>query len=46
MREIPQDFMNDLCFHGVCEKNLEVRPERDWEQLIGRAIVDKNKKVS
>lgn len=21
------------------EKNLEVRPERDWEQLKGRAVV-------
>ncbi len=25
---------------AVWEKNLEVRPERDWEQLIGRAVVD------
>ena len=22
------------------EKNLEVRPEKDWEQLKGRAVVD------
>jgi UDPglucose 6-dehydrogenase len=25
------------------EKNLEVRPERDWEKLIGRAVSKKNK---
>jgi UDPglucose 6-dehydrogenase len=25
------------------EKNLEVRPERDWEKLIGRAVTKKNK---
>ena len=24
---------------GVWEKNLEVRPERDWERLVGRAVV-------
>jgi UDPglucose 6-dehydrogenase len=23
------------------EKNLEVRPERDWEKLVGRAVVKK-----
>jgi UDPglucose 6-dehydrogenase len=23
---------------GVWEKNLEVRPQRDWEKLKGRAI--------
>lgn len=23
---------------GAWEKNLEVRPERDWENLIGRAV--------
>ena len=27
---------------GVWEKNLEVRPERDWEELKGRAVVDEN----
>lgn len=26
---------------GVWDKNLEVRPERDWEQLSGRAVVKK-----
>ena len=25
---------------GVWETNLEVRPERDWENLKGRAVVD------
>ena len=25
---------------GAWEKNLEVRPERDWEKLKGRAVVD------
>ncbi|NBW06475.1 MAG: hypothetical protein EBR82_00440 [Caulobacteraceae bacterium] len=26
------------------DKNLEVRPERDWEQLIGRAVSAKKTK--
>ena len=33
----------DLCpdvLLGVWEKNLEVRPEEDWEELKGRAVVD------
>jgi UDPglucose 6-dehydrogenase len=31
---------------GAWEKNLEVRPQRDWEKLIGRAVskVNKNNK--
>ena len=28
---------------GAWEKNLEVRPERDWEQLKGRAVVNDGK---
>jgi len=28
---------------GAWKKNLEVRPERDWEQLLGRAISKKSK---
>ena len=24
---------------AVWEKNLEVRPEKDWENLIGRAVI-------
>jgi UDPglucose 6-dehydrogenase len=27
---------------GVWETNLEVRPEKDWEKLKGRAIVEEN----
>jgi len=27
---------------GVWSTNLEVRPEKDWEQLIGRSIIDKD----
>ena len=33
----------DLCpdvLLGVWEKNLEVRPEEDWKELKGRAVVD------
>ena len=30
--------MNTL--KGVWDTNLEVRPERDWEQLKGRAVID------
>jgi UDPglucose 6-dehydrogenase len=29
---------------GAWEKNLEVRPGRDWERLIGRAVSKKTKK--
>jgi len=29
---------------GAWKKNLEVRPERDWEKLIGRAVSSKNGK--
>jgi len=27
---------------GVWETNLKVRPERDWEKLKGRAVIDEN----
>ena len=27
---------------GAWKTNLKVRPERDWENLKGRAIVDEN----
>ena len=27
---------------SVWEKNLEVRPEQDWKQLVGRAVTDDN----
>jgi hypothetical protein len=29
---------------GSWVKNLEVRPERDWENLIGRAVSEKKDK--
>jgi UDP-glucose 6-dehydrogenase len=28
--------------NGAWEKNLEVRPQRDWEKLVGRAISKKD----
>jgi UDPglucose 6-dehydrogenase len=28
---------------GAWKKNLEVRPERDWERLVGRAVSNKRK---
>ena len=39
------NYANDLgvdmnVLNGVWKTNLEVRPERDWEQLKGRSIVD------
>ena len=30
--------MNPTVLKSVWNKNLEVRPERDWEQLKGRAV--------
>lgn len=30
--------INPSVMNGVWEKNIEVRPQRDWEQLKGRAI--------
>jgi nucleotide sugar dehydrogenase len=32
--------INPNVLNGVWETNLEVRPERDWEELKGRAIVE------
>ena len=26
---------------GAWQKNLEVRPQRDWEKLVGRAVSEK-----
>ena len=39
------DFAEDIgieptVLYGVWEKNLEVRPEEDWKNLKGRAIID------
>ena len=28
------------CLSAAWQKNLEVRPERDWEQLKGRAVAE------
>ena len=36
-------FVDTPVLDGAWKKNLEVRPERDWEQLIGRAVSAKNK---
>ena len=33
--------MNTL--NGVWDTNLQVRPEKDWEKLIGRSVVKNNK---
>ncbi len=30
---------------GAWNKNLEVRPEKDWELLVGRAVTDKKTKI-
>ncbi len=31
--------VNPNVLDGAWETNLDVRPERDWEKLIGRAII-------
>ena len=28
---------------GAWKTNLEVRPEKDWEKLLGRAVVEEKK---
>ena len=43
------DFANklDIDLHtikGAWATNLEVRPEKDWEQLKGRAVIESNEK--
>ena len=35
--------LNPNVLNGVWETNLEVRPERDWEELKGRAVVEEKK---
>ncbi len=35
--------VNPTTMKGVWEKNLDVRPEEDWKELKGRAVVDENK---
>lgn len=34
--------INPRVMKGAWEKNLEVRPQRDWEKLIGRAVSKKH----
>jgi nucleotide sugar dehydrogenase len=34
--------VNPMLLKAAWEKNLEVRPEKDWEMLVGRAISKKN----
>ena len=42
MIKIADDLSVDTpVMDGAWKKNLEVRPERDWEQLIGRAVSTK-----
>lgn len=36
--------VNPLVMHAAWNKNLEVRPEKDWLKLLGRAVSDPNKK--
>lgn len=44
MTSIANDLKIDTpVLDGAWKKNLEVRPERDWESLIGRAVSKKNK---
>lgn len=45
MTNIADDLLVDTpVLDGAWKKNLEVRPERDWEQLVGRAVSNKNDK--
>lgn len=32
--------LSPIVLKSVWEKNLEVRPDKDWEKLLGRAVVD------
>ena len=44
MIKIADDLLVDTpVLDGAWKKNIEVRPERDWELLIGRAVSAKNK---
>jgi len=35
-----QQGLNSVLLSAVWDKNLEVRPEKDWESLKGRAVTD------
>lgn len=43
---LKQMNVNPSVMEGAWKKNLEVRPERDWEQLVGRAVVAKKENKS
>jgi UDPglucose 6-dehydrogenase len=36
--------IDPLVMKAAWDKNVEVRPERDWENLVGRAVVDRRTK--
>lgn len=36
-----QNNVKPLLLEAAWQKNLEVRPQRDWEKLVGRAVVEK-----
>lgn len=36
-----QNGIDPKVMRGAWEKNLEVRPQRDWERLVGRAVTKK-----
>jgi len=44
IREMKRKNINPMILKSVWKKNLEVRPEKDWEELKGRAVSYKNKK--
>jgi nucleotide sugar dehydrogenase len=43
MRHAESVGVSPLVLEGAWNRNLEVRPERDWEKLLGRAIIKENK---
>tara|TARA_R110000824_G_scaffold104492_3_gene248049 strand:- start:2476 stop:3315 length:840 start_codon:yes stop_codon:yes gene_type:complete len=38
LRVAKENEVNSIILESVWNKNLEVRPEKDWEKLVGRAI--------
>jgi nucleotide sugar dehydrogenase len=43
MRHAESVGVSPLVLEGAWSRNLKVRPERDWEKLLGRAIIKENK---
>jgi UDPglucose 6-dehydrogenase len=41
--EFKRNGLNPSLLEAVWQKNLEVRPEKDWEYLIGRAVTKEKK---